>query len=270
MVPANAGVLAAGAVGEGRSHRRAGPASGQPAGDGDRDPGVGVEREVRTVLLTAAERDGEQRAAAATSDHVCAPRSLNTTSPDCRSTRPHPTLARHDSTAGSPASSRRRVPPRRQGGQDALGRGSGLEADQIAMALRGRRLGERGDAVGRARDRRARAAHGSRAVGPQQRRDGGRCHKLITRRRSTDLDHGARATKGGSKRSPPQPGGRALDGEHGRARGTQTFAPPSVQSPEHRQHAPFAHVDLHEPERLGRPSSAARKAGTDPEPRSSE
>ena len=60
------GVLAAGPVGHGGRHGDARAARRQPGRDGDGDAGVGVEGEVRPVLLERAQRDRQ---------HACAPRS---------------------------------------------------------------------------------------------------------------------------------------------------------------------------------------------------
>ena len=57
-----AGVLAAGPVGHGGRHGDARAARRQPGGHGDGDAGVGVEGEVRPVLLERAQRDRQQRA----------------------------------------------------------------------------------------------------------------------------------------------------------------------------------------------------------------
>ena len=54
------GVLAGGAVGEGRRDHHVGTGPGQRRGQGTGDAGVGVEGEVRPVLLEAAEGYDEQ------------------------------------------------------------------------------------------------------------------------------------------------------------------------------------------------------------------
>ncbi len=50
-------MLSAGAEPERRGERDAGPSTHRAAGDGDGDAGVGIEREVRTMLLERAQRD---------------------------------------------------------------------------------------------------------------------------------------------------------------------------------------------------------------------
>ena len=155
------------------------------------------------------------------------------------------------------------VAPRHQRLQDPLGRGCGVEHDDLAVALGGAGVGERGDA----------AQRGGAGWGGQHPRRGAEGPQGWL---DVNLDAGAGDGRDGggprrhrrAQRGPPQPRRRSLHREHRRAGQAQPL-PPAAVEPSQGDHLAGPDRQVHQAQGLGhaearRPGARVPRRSLDP------